>query len=626
MTHKIHHDVCVRPISGQLPLILVLLTQLLCSKVACGDEGRRIALLVGCERYQHEALSPLRYCADDCIRLDAFLTNQGFQCRLLTDDADQRRSIRPTRRNIDRELDRILENVSRDDLILVVLTGHGLQPLGSNQPYFCPLDANPTLIAEDGSQRQIPKFPDSMMGIGDLLERLSESGIGRKLILVDACRDAPGQSVSKAVGIRNLGLELLPANSGVLLSCSFGEFSFESDALRGTGSGAFLHHVLEGLEGAAANSRGEVTWDRLVGHVKETVQETVPRLTGEFQQTPHSLSNIAGSAILARKQGPSSVSTLVAAAPPRHPIAVNSIREIDRLVRTPAVQRTTTRTSTPEQVRTSNSRELSWPFNAVDARAAQIHWAGRAGTRIIERNSAGIDMVVIPPGAFVMGSDLAERDHGRDEQQVRVTLSGPLWMARTEVTQRQWRDVMETEPWKGMAGVRTGDDLPAMFINWGEAHEFCRRLTIREGVTYRLPTEAEWEWACRAGSATRFAFGNDDSLLNQHGWWGGVFGDGNSKQEPFAHAVAGKSENAFGLFDMHGNVAEWCEDEPTDQPRGGIDPLGTANEHGRRAIRGGSWLSSAAYCRSAFRMDLTSDTRSFFLGFRPVSSRPPRSH
>ena len=167
--------------------------------------------------------------------------------------------------------------------------------------------------------------------------------------------------------------------------------------------------------------------------------------------------------------------------------------------------------------------------------------------------------------------------------------------------------------------------LPVIRVSWNQAVAFCEWASELTGHLVSLPTEAQWEWACRAGTESPFAFGRDEAILNEHAWWGGVFGAGNTKTEPFAHRVGGKTENAFRLFDMHGNAAEWCEDEITPRLRSGIDPLGSGGDPDQRAIRGGSWLSSAGYCRSAFRMGLARETRSFFLGFRPVSNQPPRS-
>jgi formylglycine-generating enzyme required for sulfatase activity len=101
-------------------------------------------------------------------------------------------------------------------------------------------------------------------------------------------------------------------------------------------------------------------------------------------------------------------------------------------------------------------------------------------------------------------------------------------MGRTEVTQGQWKKVMGTEPWKGKEYVQEGDDYPAVYVSWDDAVEFCKKLSAMEGKVYRLPTEAEWEYACRGGTKTAFSFGDDEAELSKYAWWGGIVGNGNA--------------------------------------------------------------------------------------------------
>jgi len=112
---------------------------------------------------------------------------------------------------------------------------------------------------------------------------------------------------------------------------------------------------------------------------------------------------------------------------------------------------------------------------------------------------------------------------------------------------------MGTKPWTGQKYVQEGDDYPAVYVNWHDAVAFCKKLSAREGKTYRLPTEAEWEYACRGGTNTAFGFGDDAAVLSDYAWWGGILGSGNSGNEQYAHEVAQKLPNALGLYDMHGN-------------------------------------------------------------------------
>ena len=154
----------------------------------------------------------------------------------------------------------------------------------------------------------------------------------------------------------------------------------------------------------------------------------------------------------------------------------------------------------------------------------------------------------------MMGSPEGEEGHDDDEYQHRVRLTQPFYMQTTEVTQGQWKSVMGTEPWKVQDYVKEGDDYAATYVSHEDAVAFCRKLSAREGGTYRLPTEAEWEYACRGGTQTMYSFGASAGQLGEYAW----FEDNADKVgEAYAHRVGQKRSNGFGLYDMHGNVREW---------------------------------------------------------------------
>ncbi|MFN0197778.1 MAG: formylglycine-generating enzyme family protein [Planctomycetaceae bacterium] len=248
-------------------------------------------------------------------------------------------------------------------------------------------------------------------------------------------------------------------------------------------------------------------------------------------------------------------------------------------------------------------------------------------------NSIGMKLVLIPAGEFMMGSsdaDLAkvaqldalfEKSRYLDEQpwhSVRITM--PFYLGRTEVTQGEWKAVMGTEPWQRQKFVQTGSDYPATFVNWNDAVEFCRRLSGKEGHEYRLPTEAEWEYACRAGTKTLYSFGDDAGELSNYAWCIEITRDGNAKGEQYAHRVGQKKPNPFGLFDLHGNVFEWCRDvydEKAYGSRSGTtdDPFVNAGPD-RRVLRGGSWDNVPRYTRSADRFGYAPVIRVNDIGFR----------
>ena len=212
--------------------------------------------------------------------------------------------------------------------------------------------------------------------------------------------------------------------------------------------------------------------------------------------------------------------------------------------------------------------------------------------------------------------DFNALDHEKPRH--RVTISKSFYMGQTEVTQSQWKSVMGTEPWKDEILVKEGANYPASYVSWEDTQEFCRRLSQKEGRTYRLPTEAEWEYACRAGSETVYSFGDNASKLGDFGW----FDDrADSIDEEYAHLVGQKRANDFGLFDMHGNVFEWCSDwydEDYYKSSRSTDPNG-ASSGSFRVKRGGSWYFRAMGGRSASRSWHTPTRRSGHLGFRLVS-------
>ena len=228
-------------------------------------------------------------------------------------------------------------------------------------------------------------------------------------------------------------------------------------------------------------------------------------------------------------------------------------------------------------------------------------------------NSIGMKFVPIPAGTFTMGSPAAEKGRFDNETQHQVTLTKSFYMGRTEVTQGQWKKVMGTEPWKGQDYVQEGDDYPAVYISWDDAVEFCKKLSAKENRVYRLPTEAEWEYACRGGTKTAFSFGDDEGELSKYAWFDF---NADSIGEDYAHQVAQKLPNAFGLHDMHGNVYEWCSDWYSEYPSGPLtDPQGP-NTGSSRVLRGGSWRFVPLFVRCAFRSYNSPFRRSGSNGFR----------
>jgi formylglycine-generating enzyme required for sulfatase activity len=273
----------------------------------------------------------------------------------------------------------------------------------------------------------------------------------------------------------------------------------------------------------------------------------------------------------------------------------------------------------PHMSRRAFMAALPTPLLALQAREEQ-----RAGSPAI---IGGIEFRWCPAGKFVMGSPESEPDRRNDEAQVDVTLSRGFWMGRTEVTQGQWQRLVgdwPDQPPSPQFGV--GNDYPLYWVNYAEALTFCARLTddarragtLPDGMRVQLPTEAQWEYACRAGTTTAFAFGPKlDRTHANIAPRGAPRAAGNRGMPVGTHPA-----NAWGLCDMHGNVFEWCRDWYHTRLPGGIDSYadkpGEPNRDGTysRVRRGGAWNDGPEFCRSALRLRYEPERRSDHIGFR----------
>jgi formylglycine-generating enzyme required for sulfatase activity len=250
----------------------------------------------------------------------------------------------------------------------------------------------------------------------------------------------------------------------------------------------------------------------------------------------------------------------------------------------------------------------------------ELQFEGSFAGQMRDDNSLKTKLVWIPLGTFMMGSPQDEKDRESDESQVKVTLTQGFWLGQCEVTQSEWQRVMQTTPWSGQYGVQKGHDYPATCVNWDDVMKFCEKLTEQErhsgrlpsGWQYTLPTEAQWEYACRAGTTTRFSFGDDESKLGEYAWFKKSASDAG---EEYAHQVGVKKANPWGLHDMHGNTIEWCRDWSQKKLAGGIDPEGLS-AGSNRVERGGDFVSPAIHCRSAQRNWDKPSAQSGVLGFR----------
>jgi uncharacterized protein (TIGR02996 family) len=220
----------------------------------------------------------------------------------------------------------------------------------------------------------------------------------------------------------------------------------------------------------------------------------------------------------------------------------------------------------------------------------------------------------VPPGTFLMGSPPEERERGDDETLHRVTLTQGFWMSVTPVTQVQWEVVTGYTP-----SPDRGDDRPVVMVPWDDCKRYCRGLKAWAGTRGRLPTEAEWEYACRAGTTTSFHFGElaSTSQAPYNGIYTYAGGKKRSRREKTT-PVGSYPPNAWGLFDMHGNVWEWCQDRYGRNPSAEVEDPQGPNSGAARVVRGGSWADSRRWCRAASRGGSTTLPGSFNIGCRVV--------
>ena len=568
-----------------LPAALLGLTAGLPLLLAQPPQARRYAVLVGIKEYDHIKLRPLDYSETDVNDLAEVLRGGGYEVTLLTTTARDAK-LRPTLANINDRLGEVLEKGKRNDTVLVGLSGHGLQFDGQRDAFFCPQDANPSR-------------PETLLSLAGLYNRLDGSGAGVKLLLVDACRDDPKGKGSKGVNAGNSPRP--PAGVAALFSCSAGEQSFESDKIK---HGVFFYYVLEGLKGKARNDDREVTWDGLQQYVRRRVSRDVGGLIGgEVRQTPAlSAGELAGEppvllvvnggAGQPRPEG-GAVEVGVGAVPGPRP------RPLD--------------CTGADGVK------------AADVGLAQKAWAEYLGRKVEETvevaNGVKMTFVLVPPGKFRMGSPADEKERLDDETLHEVTLTEPFDLGKTEVTQAQYQGLGGKNP----SQSAKGPDLPVENVKWEEARDYAAQLTKKRGdhSVYRLPTEAEWEYACRGGRPPSQPFGvGDGQALSARQ---ANFNDTGRLFVPQAatRRVGSYAANALGLSDMHGNVGEWCADWYGPYPQDEVtNPAGPLEGAFLRVFRGGGWFDGPGRCRAAARLKTPPNMSNRFLGFRLARSVP----
>jgi len=508
---------------------------------------KKLALLAGVNNYDGTGLNSLRHAVRDMEKLKEELASRDFEVVLLTNQ-------KATRQGIEDALQALLKKRGKGDLLLVAFSGHGMQTKdteGKEDAFFCPSDADKAKVK-------------TLVSLSDLVAEMGPKGVN--LLLVDACRNDPGRGVKGIQG--NRLKDGLPENTAVLFSCSAGQESFETTRMYGEdsrdGNGIFFYHVLEGLRGKAKDPEdGKVTWNSLAGYVTNNVNRRAKEWLPDIAERE----------------------------------ARNKEVALERL-----------KFQTPHQLINLDERVV-------------LSESSELAKEVVVDLGGGVKMefVYIPKGKFFMGSPKDEKDRSDNEDRHEVEITRDFYLGKYPVMQEQYERLMGENPsyfspgGDGKEKVKELDTkrFPVENVSWEDAVKFCDKLTDKHGAggrKYRLPTEAEWEYASRGGKETAFYFGS--SCNGTEANCDGRFPYGTSEEGPYLRrtcevgSYARKAPHPWGLCDMHGNVYQWCAD--WYGPYAGLpnkDPVRiySIKDDKYHVLRGGSWETHPAYCRAADR-------------------------
>ena len=615
--------------------------------------GRRLAVVVGVNMYRaNTGLDPLQHAVKDANRLSAVLRKAGFTVFEMTHDVARepgKEVFAPNLEYIRDQINGILDtpNLGDNDTVLITLHGHGVhfdlvEKVTRNGKeieqktakfYFCPADA--TLQAIEIAQDVKEKH--HLLSLDELYTSLGACPAATKLLIVDACRNDPTVSkVFREGEMRSKTMPKLappPGGMAAFLSCRESQLAVEDKEL---GQGVFTHFLIQGLEGKADQplegrpADGIVTLAELTSYTANN--------TYAYVRDKHN----------GRKQSPEIKGEFDANTP---------------LVRLALLA----------------PGLLIAPFDSDQARAGQDAWAKHLNVVRTTTSPSGVELVLIPPGEYLRGSSDADvaaalkadsdarAEHFKSEQpQHRVRITKPYYMAKFETTQEQLQKVLGRNPAyfsatgdgkEKVSGLNTAQ-FPAENVTWLDCLEFCNKLSELEGKAlcydlsemernedrsikkatvrimnengYRLPTEAEWEYSCRAGTTTAFHFGDELNGIQANVNGNYPYGTTKGPYLDRLTMVGSFDANRFGLYDLCGNVFEWCQDgydESAYKSYSGkvaTDPFVDTNVQ-YPVIRGGCWKFGGTGSRSAYRGAGFLNYRGDGLGFRVVCFCGPRT-
>lgn len=546
--------------------------------------GRKLGIVIGTNEYSDSSILNLRFAEKDAKEIKDLLLNPeicGF------DEVVE--SVNKTRTQTFCEIDQLLKKAEDKDLLLIYYSGHG-EP--DPQHDLCLLFNNTRLDS---------LLPTSL-NYSMVRKCIDASYCKTVIVILDCC-------YSGAAGIKGNNLkEILARSSGsgtVILSAS-SEFDVakEDEQLE---HGIFTYYLIEGLKsGAIAGDRnGDIALVDLYNYAHK-------KTTDRCSQTPYL--KVEGEGKITIGKNPLKVkekefrwkkNKLVKKIRKELPAAVY---DVSMIVLVNSYEKPEELTETDGEIKNSLEDLLDGRISVktyihtvqcylenedIEKSYFLEKYREQEIPKTFTSSSTGMEFVLVPTGKFMMGSPSEEQDRYHDEYPVHeVTITSSFCIGKYPVTQKQWKEAMGNNP-----SNFKGEDRPVESISWEDVQKFVKKLNEKEGADkYRLPSEAEWEYCCRAGTQTRYFFGDDESKLNEYAWY-----DKNSGSE--THPVGQKKPNKWGLYDMNGNVWEWVQDKWIDNYN--VTPSdGSAWEDeysSSRVVRGGSWNYAVRHCRSASR-------------------------
>ncbi|MGF1515142.1 MAG: SUMF1/EgtB/PvdO family nonheme iron enzyme [Elainellaceae cyanobacterium] len=654
--------------------------------------SKKLALLIGSSEYG-EGLKPLKAPLKDIAALEHVLCNPELG------QFDQVNVLANPNPQVMREaIEELFFTAKRDDLVLLFFSGHGLKD-DRNRLHFA---TQLTRKSAKGTLVKSTAVPASF-----LQDQMGESRSRRQIVILDCCFSGAFAEGMTAKDDGDIDLRQLGGQGRVVLTSSTAtQYAFEQDD---SDLSIYTHYLVDGIEtGAAdADADGYTAIDELHDYacrkLRESASTMQPKIYAfdqgfkirlakapvgdpkrRYRKEVEALASRGGLSVVGQymlnelrdslglsaadadaieeevlrpqrdyeKKRQTYRQAVQEAHAQEQPISNRTRKELQQLrILLGLRDEAEAATHDPPMQRIAYSSAIATParFSLFGAGklALQLQWRSRSTHGLSEMlgNGESLMMLQIPAGSFTMGSSAAEKGHWDTEGPEHSVRLGSFLMGQSAVTQAQWRSVAAypkvAVDLTAQPASNEGGDRPVEQVSWPETIEFCQRLSRHTGRHYRLPSEAEWEYACRAGTVTPFHFGSALTPELARCTFGG-------QPAPQGTSAVGQCPaNAFGLYDMHGNVWEWCADHwheryygaPQDgsawdktvakdgsgqngSTSNGSKDLQASGPDQRRVIRGGSWLDAPETCRAASRIWRAPDARSSDLGFRIVCELP----